>query len=248
MKSVYIVASLPLLSILVLAGEITREKRQTGIQLPQFDSALLPPLLATFLASLTVNAGRIALDNLNNNNNSSSSNPWFANCCEECLCSPNYPEPYPEDLDITWTITAPAERKVRLYLTDLEIYADEDNDYYENYPEYGSGDGGGVCIDGDYIEINDLDLEDIFGRSENIIWSNGANKNLKVTRDVTSMTMCGNLDSPYALGYTLGFLSSENEMTIRFSTTSDTKTAKGFRFFVTDDTGANTITTSYVLN
>jgi len=248
MKSVYIVASLPLLSILVLAEEISRDKRQTGIQLPQFDSALLPPLLATFLASLTVNAGRIALDNLNNNNSSSSSNPWFANCCEECLCSPNYPEPYPEDLDITWTLSAPAGRKVRLYLTDLEIYADEDNDYYVDYPEYGSGSGGGPCIDGDYIEINDLDLEYIFGRSENNIWSNGGNKNLKVTRDITSITMCGNLDSPYSLGFTLSFSSSENEMTIRFSTTSDTKTATGFRLFVTDDTGANTITTSYVLN
>lgn len=237
MKSVFIVASLP---ILVLAGEISREKRQTGIQLPQFDASFLPTLLTTFVASLTVNAGRTVLENLGND-------PLFANCGDGSICSPNYPEPYPEDLDITWTLTAPEGRKIKIFLAELELYADEDNSYDEDYPMFGTEDyPNPECDGGDYVELNDLDTEGGFlgiegGRSANSILGS---KILKMTTDSTSFSMCGYLDVPTSFF----LVSSENEMTIKFTTTSGVKTAKGFRFFVTDDTGANSITTSYVLN
>ena len=184
----------------------------------------LPQLLATFVASLTVNAGRIALDNLG-------SNPWFSGCCDECICSPNFPDPYPEELDITYTLTAPAGEKVKMQVLNFQVGPNNETAEIDT-----------ACDNQDYVEITGIDfgcgcgIEKVFGldqlgyTTEQIaqVLSQIAGKPLKI---------CGKIDMTPVVSLT-------NELTIKFHTTKGTKgkTETGFIVLLSDE-----ISQSYVV-
>ena len=202
----------------------------------------MPPLAATFLASLTVNGVRVALENLNTTNTVQDTvqqnlvnSTWFSNCCDQCICSPNYPEPYPEGLDITWNLTAPAGRTLVLWVIEFEIFARDDNMYYDDYFTYDYGDSTD-CDDGDYIDIEGVDT-DAFDRKRS---------NLKLLDDDT-LRMCGYNDPKQYPLYAI--YSATNNQIIKFHTTTGSKSAQGFKAIITDDTGAYNINQdiSYVL-
>ena len=143
---------------------------------------------------------------------------------------------------MTYTITAPAGRLIRLWYVEFAIFADPDNTYdqYDFTYEYdGADDVDTDCDDGDYIDVSD-----VYGTKRHKRSAKPAKKGSSKLYWGDDLRMCGFYDpTSYPLWATE---SSSNQVTVTFHTTTDPKTAdnKGFKIFLTDDNGEFTLNTT----
>ena len=133
---------------------------------------------------------------------------------------------------MTYTITAPAGRQIHLWFIDFAIFADPANTYDEDYFEYVYTDisNSTDCDNGDYIDVSDVNA--------------GMRKKRRSVRPGSlkfelgdELRMCGFYDPTAESLY--ASVSSSNQVTVKFHTTTGPKTAdnKGFKIFLTDDNG-----------
>ena len=141
---------------------------------------------------------------------------------------------------MTYTITAPAGRTIHLWFIDFAIFSDPANTYDEyNFEyEYNAPTTPTDCDNGDYIDVSDVDG----GRKRQ--GKSGRPGNLRLKWGPDDLRMCGFYDPTYT--YLWAVPSATNQVTVKFHTTTDPKTAdnKGFKIFLTDDNGDFTLTTN----
>ena len=145
---------------------------------------------------------------------------------------------------MTYTITAPAGRTIHLWFIDFAIFSDPDNTYDEyNFEyEYNAPTTPTDCDNGDYIDVSDVDGGR--KRRKSGKGKSGRQGNHKLEWGPDNLRMCGFYDPTYT--YLWASPSATNQVTVKFHTTTDPKTAdnKGFKIFLTDDNGDFTLTTN----